>query len=186
MAPKPLVTSDAYERLCLAGEIGPSELVDGEIIMMAPGGFEHSFTSNRVGMMLSNFVVGRKLGRVLANEAGIHLDKEKGRSCGADVVFISYKRIPREERPRGFLTIPPELIVEVLPDDGSWTDMEKKVDEYHAFGVEMVWVADPNTRTVKLYPRGGEARIVHDGSELDGAPVLPGFKVPVAKFFDED
>jgi hypothetical protein len=58
--------------------------------------------------------------------------------------------------------------------------------DYHKLGVDMVWVVDPFTRTLKKYPRGGRPEIAHDGSEIDGGRILPGFKVPIARFFEEE
>lgn len=103
---------------------------------------------------------------------------------GADVLFISYGRLQAAEDWEGFLRHPPELVVEVFSKDDSWKKMEEeKIADYHAFGVDVVWVVDPQTRTVRLYPRAGEPSILQAADELDGADFLPGFKCPVATFF---
>jgi len=176
-----LVTCDEFERI--AHDLGPCELIDGEIIQLSPGGFDHSFSSSKIDRILGDFVEKNDLGWVLGNEAGLRIREDLPRSFGADVLFISYKRIPREKRPKGFLRIAPELIVEVLDDDASWKKIYKKIDDYHEFGVDMVWVADPNTRTVKIFPRRGKPTIVHEGEQIDGGKILPGFKVAIARFF---
>ena len=94
--------------------------------------------------------------------------------------------MPKGERSIGFLRIAPELIVEVFGDKDSWEDMDEKIKDYHRTGVDMVWVAMPQTRTINKFPRRGEPTIVHDGSDIDGGKILPGFKAPIARFFDED
>jgi Uma2 family endonuclease len=185
MATKTLMTTKEFESLCLQGKLGHCELIDGEVIELAPGGNYHSITSLNIGGILRNFVLKHKLGRVMGNEAGIHIRDDLPRSRGADVVYISFKRIPRGKMPDGFLRTPPELIVEVVPADGSWRGMAEKVADYHSIGVDMVWIADPNTRTVKTYPRKGQPTIIHDGSSIKGGSILPGFSVPIASFFDE-
>ena len=103
-----------------------------------------------------------------------------------DCAYISYARMPRDAQSSGFLRTAPELIVEVFGETNSWDDMNEKIADYHQTGVDLVWVADPHTRTVKVYPLGGEPFLVHDGQEIDGGTALPGFKAPIAQFFDPE
>ena len=180
---KTLITCDEFEKL--APTLGPCELIDGEVVPLAPGGFEHSFSTSKFDRIVGSFVDKHKLGWTLTNEAGVQIRERLPRVRGADVVFISYQRIPRNKRPKGFLKVAPELVIEIVSENGSWKDLQEKVVEYHSIGVDMVWVADPHTRTVKLFPLGGEPKIVHDGEQLDGGAILPGFSVAVAEFFDE-
>lgn len=170
----------------MASEEGPCELIDGEVVPLSPGGYEHSLSSGNIFSLLREFVSARKLGRVLTNEVGVHVSDEPPRTRGADVAYVSYKRLPRHKAPKGFLPVPPDLIVEVFGSDSSWQRIEEKIADYHRLGVDMVWVADPYTRTVKRFPRGGAQDVVHDPGEIDGGEVLPGFKVSVSKFFDEE
>jgi len=187
MATKTLISCDEFEALALAETVSPfAELIDGEIVEMAPGGWEHSHVSMTIGAILHAFVREQKLGRVAGNEMGLHIRSELPRSRSADVAFISYKRMPKGTRHKGFLPVPPELIIEVLGKKTSWESIEDKVADYHKTGVDEVWVADPETRTVKMFPRQGDPVIVHDGNTLDGGIILPGFACPIARFFDED
>ena len=48
------------------------------------------------------------------------------------------------------------------------------------------WCELVDGEIVKKFPRGGKAEIIHDGGEIDGGKILPGFNVPVSRFFDED
>jgi Uma2 family endonuclease len=183
MPVKTLVTCEEFERL--ADELGPCELIDGEVRTLSPGGFRHSSTAHRSGFRLGGVVSEHKLGHVLGCEIGIHISQDPPRSRGADVAFISYKRLPRGTEPVGFLTVPPELVVEVFGLKDTWERINEKVADYHRIGVDMVWVADPFTRTVRKFPRGGKPEIVHEGGTIDGGAILPGFSVPVARFFED-
>jgi len=185
MTPKTMLTCEEFEKLCLADELGPCELVDGEVIPLAPGGPEHSFSSNNISVLLTNFVRRHRLGRVFGNEAGIHTRLDPPCSRGMDVAFFSYRRLPRGNLPKGFFRVAPELVVEVLGEDDTWASMERKVREYHDIGVEMVWLADPETRTVKRFPRGTEPTVVPADGQISGGDILPGFVVPVARFFED-
>ena len=124
-----------------------------------------------------------KAGRVLTNETGVVVKRDPDSVRGADVLFISYQRLPATEQWEGFLRQPPELVAEVLGADESWKKMEEKIAEYHAFGVDLVWVADPRMLAVRLCPRGGEPSVLHGSDELTGGNVLPGFRCKVSEFF---
>jgi Uma2 family endonuclease len=102
---------------------------------------------------------------------------------GADVAFVSFERLPRGAKPEGFLTVPPELIVEVLGDDSSWREMEKKIAEYHAFGVDNVWVIDARMLALRIYPRGGQPMTLHGDAEA-ASSYPAGFRCLVREFFE--
>ncbi|MCY3022873.1 MAG: Uma2 family endonuclease [Planctomycetota bacterium] len=178
-----LVTCEEFERL--AARLGPCEFIDGQVRTSSPGGFKHGRTSWRIAAVLDGFVTSHRLGRVSTNELGIHISHDPPRSRGADVIFISFQRLPANREPEGFLTIAPELVVEVLGAKDTWEDISEKIADYHRAGVDMVWVADPYTRTVKRSPRGAEPQIIHEGAALDGGAILPGFSVPVVRFFND-
>ena len=186
MPAKTLLTCQEFEALCLAGKLECCELVDGEVIPLAPSGFGQGDVCSTIGFLIKQHVKKKKLGWVLSNEIGIHVRQDPPRSRGADVAFISYQRIPKSERPQGFLRVPPELVVEVAGERQTWEELEAKVADYHTFGVDMVWVADPNTRTLKKYPRGGAPVILHEGDWLEGGGILPGFKARVAELFGDE
>ena len=61
--------------------------------------------------------------------------------------------------------------------------MERKLREYFAAGVRIVWMIDPKTRTVDVYTSPTEFRRYRNGQTLDGGRVLPGFKLPLRQFF---
>lgn len=183
MIRRTLVTCEEFERI--SASLGPCELIDGEIVQMSPGKPAQCVVTGNFVAILREFVLKHRLGRVLTNEAGIRISEDPPRIRGADVAFISYKRLPRGRLPDQFLRVAPELIVEILGADASWSQMEEKVKDYHGIGVDMVWVADPNTRTIKTYPRKGESAVFSEKQIMDGGKVLPGFRAPVARFFEQ-
>ena len=79
---------------------------------------------------------------------------------------------------------PNHLIVEVLGDDDTPRQLEDKVDDYQRFGVRMVWIADPRTRSVTLYPLGEPARTLQEGDSVGGGDILPGLSLVVASLFE--
>jgi Uma2 family endonuclease len=117
-------------------------------------------------------------------KAGIIVSRGPDTVRGADVAFISYQRLPKDTRTSGFLEHDaPELIIEVLGDDKSWSEMEEKIAEYHTAGVDLVWVLDHRTLTLRAYPRGSPPVLLHEQNVARADPHVPGFSCRVADFF---
>ena len=49
----------------------------------------------------------------------------------------------------------PLVVVEIVSPDDAWTDIYAKLREYHAMGVEHVWLVDPESRSLVTYGRNG-------------------------------
>ena len=177
------MTLKEFERV---GEsIGPCELVEGEVVHMSPGGWIHNSATSKIAVLIANECDREKCGRMLTNESGLVTDSTKGTVRGVDVLYISYKRLAKGAGYAGFLRTPPELIIEVKGADDTWVNLKKKVDEYHKLGVDLVWLADPKTRTVRIYPNGGKPILKHDQEMIDGGAALPKFKCKIERFFED-
>jgi hypothetical protein len=59
-------------------------------------------------------------------------------------------------------------------------EIAEKVNAYLAAGVVVVWVADPDARTVTAYRTGQQPLVFGATDTLTAAGVVPGFAVPVA------
>jgi Uma2 family endonuclease len=177
-----LLTAEDFARV--APVLGPCELVKGEIVPMSPGGITHSRVTGNAFSLLDSHCRPRRLGRVLTGEAGVIVARHPDTVRGADVAFVSFERLPRDAAEEGFLQRPPELVIEVLGKDTSWEKAEEKIADYHGLGVDLVWVLDPQTETLRAYPRGGSPALLRDTQEASADPFVPGFSVRVARFFE--
>jgi len=82
-----------------------------------------------------------------------------------------------------FADFPPDLAVEVLSPEDTASEVTRKVEEYLAAGVPLVWVADPATQTVTVYRSLQDVKVLTSGQDLDASPVLPGFRASIAEIF---
>lgn len=169
------------EELFALGDIGPAELIDGRIIPMSPTGGEHGRLESELAAVLREFVLAHKLGWVIAGEAGIYTRRNPDRVRGMDVAFISFARLPR--LPVGFLTVAPELVVEIISPTDRWSDVQSKIEEYLAIGVDCVWVVDPAARSVRVYRAGARMIRLEHGDILRGEGLLTGLEIPLAELF---
>ena len=77
----------------------------------------------------------------------------------------------------------PDLAVEVISRGNTREEMERKLLDYFAAGVRLVWYVYPVMREVRVYTMP-EAYVTLGGQDtLDGGDVLPGFQLPLATLF---
>ena len=100
-----------------------------------------------------------------------------------DACFVRRGRLVPDEPPEGFITIAPDIVVEVVSPTDYYYDVERKVEEYLEAGVSVVWVINPDTRSVKVYAQGAGVMKLDDKEELTGGDVLPEFRCAVASLF---
>jgi Uma2 family endonuclease len=73
--------------------------------------------------------------------------------------------------------------VEILSPDDTAREVREKVDEYLAHGVRLIWVVDPEDRTVAIYRVGTPPARLDASGVLTGGDVLPGFSCQVGTLF---
>jgi Uma2 family endonuclease len=177
-----LITAEEFARL---PDLGSRELVNGRIVHLSPAQPIHGFYEGRLGIPLGLYAQSSGRGHVLFGEVGLWTRRGPDTVRGADLVFISRERWARRNR-QGFLTIPPELAVEILSPDDRRGEVMEKVEEYIALGIDLVWIVDPEHRCVLAY-RGSlfDVERFEEGDLLVDEAILPGFSVSVADLFRE-
>ena len=158
------------------------ELVDGTLVEKAMGYDEGQVTFQLI-VFLGNFLRRSNLG--LANGPDGTLRLTSGLLRIPDVSFVSWDRLPGRKKPAGPIpTLALDLAVEVLSASNSKREMKRKVGEYFASGVRMVWLIDFHKRTARVYTSPKEWEELGEGDALDGGDALPGFRLPLRDLFD--
>jgi len=158
------------------------ELLQGDVIAMPRPGFRHGLRQGRIFAILDAYGSSTKLGRA-ATDVGLLLERDPDTVRGPDVVYLSAERLPLDQEPVGFLSVAPEVCVEVLSPTNRRVELRDKIIEYFRFGVRMVWIVDPEEKTLTIYRSADEARLYHDSARVSGEEVLPGFECRVADLF---
>ncbi|MCC6127328.1 MAG: Uma2 family endonuclease [Pirellulales bacterium] len=174
-----LLTADRYFEL---GDIGPSELLRGELVMMSPAFFNHGWVVTKIDTTLAGFVYSRRLGIVVSGEAGFLLETNPDTVRVPDVAFIRSERMPPEGVPK-FFPGAPDLAVEVLSPSDRPGDISSKVQDWLRAGCLVVWLVDPRTKTVIVHRRDAEPQGFSETDLLECPDLLPGFTVPVVEIF---
>ena len=158
------------------------ELDDGVLVVMAPPGGDHGRKQNKVCTLLTNEAESKGLGHAYG-EVGIILRRGPDRVPGADAAFLTSDQLPAKYSREGYLETIPKLVVEIRSKNDTLPEIESKVAEYLAAGVVEVWVLDAEVRTISKHLASGVQLL--KPSESLTSELLPGFRVPVEKFFAE-
>jgi Uma2 family endonuclease len=165
----------------LARDEGLCELVDGVLVLKEMGYYESRLAVVLISL-LEPFVAAKGLGFTLGPDATLGL--RRGRVRLPDVSYFAWRRFPNRELPRvKVLAMAPDLAVEIFSERNTPAEMERKLREYFAAGVRLVWYVDPPARTVRVYTSADESRLLTEEDALDGGDVIPGFALLIAEWF---
>ena len=159
------------------------ELVSGQLVERSMGTLS-SWIGGEIYRQLANFVRDHSLGWVFPADQGYQCfadDPMKVRK--PDASFVTAERLPGGQMPEGFLTVAPDLAVEVLSPNERALEVEWKVREYLTAGVWLVWIVNPETRMVRIHRADRSVAEVQESEELDGEDVIRGFRTRVESLF---
>lgn len=182
--PYPGTATEADQLRCIDRE--PKrlvELVDGILVEKAMGQRESLLAVTLLGY-LAPFVRIHRLGVVGAPDMIVRVTDDQNRL--PDVCFTAWENLPSAS---AHLTpvadYVPDLVVEILSASNTRKEMARKRREYFAAGTKLVWIVDPDARTVAVYTEPTTPAVLTTADTLTGGDVLPGFALPLTELFDD-
>jgi Uma2 family endonuclease len=159
------------------------ELVDGELVERNVSVLP-SLVEVLIQTLLANFCQAHNSGVVLSSSNGYQCFPDApAKVRKPDVSFIRRERFSPDHLREGWLSISPDLAVEVLSPNDTAYEVDQKVEEYLGVGVPIVWVVNPETRIIKIHRQDGTVAKLHADAELTGETVLPSFRCKVESLF---
>ena len=178
LATKPITAEELFEM----GDIGRCELIQGEVVHMAPAGAEHGDIGMELAYRIKAHVREHQLGKCYNSDTGFIIAREPDTVRAPDAAFVRQDRIPPHPI-RGFFPGAPDLAVEVVSPSDALSEVAAKVDQWLAAGATSVWVVDPPNRTIAVYRAGNQVLLYRENDELRDEPTLPGFVLRVGEVF---
>jgi len=182
IATKP-VTVEEYELLPDPTDGTRLELLKGEIVAVSRPNWEHGEIAGNVYSIIKGYLRKKQVGRVSV-ESGVITERAPDTLRGPDVSFMSKERMPLDERMNHYASVTPDLCVEVLSPSNTRAELNEKMAEYFSTGARMIWLIDPDERSVTIYEQPDEGRVYKGRSVISGGSVLPGFTCTVAELFE--
>ncbi len=159
------------------------ELVRGALRKMTPAGFQHGRITINITNSLDQFVRANNLGVICAAETGFKLASDPDMVRAPDVAFVRQERIQEVGDIEGYWPGAPDLAVEVVSPSDSYSELEGKVFDWLMAGTQTVVVVNPRKRAVTVYRSLTDIKILMENDTLEGAEVLPGWRMPVKDIF---
>lgn len=164
------------------------EVVDGEIVAMAPVGLEHQFVGGNFYDPLKAFVKQHDLGFVFYDGLIYLLDQNAQHLRGARVPDVSFVRkglLPKGWNIKRPFPGAPTLAIEVVSPDDDAEDLLKRTRDYLRAGSEQVWIAYPSEREVHQHKQGADVVRVYaqDTDTIDVEGLFPGLTLTLGEIF---
>jgi len=159
------------------------ELERGEVIQLPPPGFRHGVVCVNTGRILLDYAFAVERGYVCTNDTGIIVEEDPDTVRGADVSVYDDDGKDFDEIELRYAHVPPLLVAEVLSPEDRISRVIIRVEQYLKRGVGLVWLIDPEERTVTVYRKGREPVTLFEDDELTGEDLLKSFRCRVADLF---
>ena len=153
------------------------ELVDGELVDVSGNMPSHNLLRDLLVELLAPHVRERKLGMIISEQEFKFGDN----AHGPDVSLIGPDKLHLIQRKRVQLFVP-DLAIEIVSDNDSFTSLMKKAERYRKFGTREVWVFSQETR--ETFVKSEERRALLSDQDFFESPQIPGFRIRLGELFD--
>jgi Uma2 family endonuclease len=167
------------------------ELREGKIIIVSPSDGLSGAIGARFIALLSIWVFSHNQGQILDSSTGFRTPN--GDLLSPHVSFVSRERL--KQIPRTYLSVVPELIVEIKSNRDHVRELEEKINLFLSQGVQVGILIDPDTHTVSISRSGGPSKhgdageptsqvtTLRDGDTLTIPELFPGWEIPVTSLW---
>ena len=160
---------------------GLCELVEGTLVEKAVGA-EESNIAWLLGSFIGAYLDRHRIGTCLGADGFLRISA--GLVRAPDLSFISYAKLPNRKLPKTKVPhLIPDLAIEVLSENNTAAEIQRKLGEYFDAGVRLAWVIDPRKRTARVYKSARRSALIREHQSFDGGDVLPGFSVRLDDLF---
>lgn len=159
------------------------ELMYGELITMSPAARPHGKYLTELARLIGNYLSEDPVGEAYTVDTGYLLSRNPDLLLAPDLSIILNENLPEDPPETGFEDLVPDMVVEVLSPSERMGRVNRKVREYLAAGVKLVWLVDPGQRNITVHAPNQPMQVIEVGAELDGGEVLPEFRLSLSEFF---
>lgn len=158
------------------------ELIEGELHEEPSPGAHSSGIAVNLIRALGAYLQRTKMGYLTGADGGYILATGPDTVLIPDVGYIRRERLPGG-LPEGHIPNPPDLAIEVKSPSNRFSELERKAQRYLEAGTRLVWIVRPDDRTITIVRSDRPVIVLSVDDEIDGADVLPGFRMRVADVF---
>jgi Uma2 family endonuclease len=108
-------------------------------------------------------------------------EREPDSLRGPDIAYWSKERVPLDEVVANYPDESPDICIEILSEPRRTKALKRKLKEYFASDVRLVWVVNLEERTVTEYTAVRKSRVLTEKDLILGGNLIPGFQCRVAQ-----
>jgi Uma2 family endonuclease len=177
------ITHEEFEKLCQDNpELRLELTANGELITMAPAGWESSKRNLNLATDLDLWNRQTKLGEAFDSSGGFTLPN--GAVKSPDVTWIEKSKLANIPAGVAFPEVVPDFVIELRSQSDSLKTLREKMEEYRSNGVRLGWLINPQQQQVEIYRLGQEVEILESPTTLSGEDVLPGLTIDLGSIFE--
>ncbi len=157
------------------------ELIEGEVVEMAPPTRVHQYVCQMLSFYLLGHVIERKLGMIYQSPIGMRASGIS--SVEPDIVFIPKGHA--DEFSTGRYLHQPELVIEILSPSTRDHDLLVKRLLYEKAGIQNYWIVDPEFETIEALSLvdGQYQPVAQKSDQTFCAPPFPHLEIETRKIF---
>jgi Uma2 family endonuclease len=160
------------------------ELVDGELLSLDPPDGEHGTIVQNFSRDLAAFLQQSEISSqaYACFELGLIVSRNPDTiRFPAACCFTEGERF--SELDKIATETSPKWVIEIASTNQRRRDMSRRVNDYHAWGVKLVWVIDPIEKILHTFTHRRANKNFSEEQLLSAEPVFPEFRVRVADLF---
>jgi Uma2 family endonuclease len=179
------LTDDQLFELCqLNPELWIERTAAGDLVIMAPEGWETSNRSMTLGTLLTQWAWQDGTGVTSGSSGGFILPN--GAMRAPDAAWVLRSRLARltADQKQKFLPLCPDFVVEIRSPSDRLSTVQAKMQEYLDNGARLGWLIDPASRTLYVYRPNQPVECLEHPTTISGEALLPGFVLDLQRIWE--
>lgn len=155
----------------------------GEVIVMAPTGTFSGSSSGEILLQLALWNKANKFGMVFDSSTLFRFANGAARS--PDAALVDQARCDRltGKQRKGIARLTPNFVIELRSENDRLFDLQEKLLEYLANGVEVGWIVDPLMAQVHIYEASKPIQVLDRPATVAGTGCVAGFVLDLKEIF---
>jgi Uma2 family endonuclease len=174
----------AFLQLCAQN---PEQVLErnaqGEVIVMSATGSGSGRRNNKILQQLTNWNDQHHRGEVFESSTLFRFANGAARSPDASWVEKSRWEQLTEDEQESIAPICPNFVIELRSKTDRLVDLQEKLVEYMANGVELGWIIDPLQCQVHIFEQGRPVQVLDRPERVAGTGCMAGFVLELKGIF---
>ncbi|MCB0212302.1 MAG: Uma2 family endonuclease [Anaerolineae bacterium] len=187
MQPVINLTDDQLLEFCrINRDLQIERTAEGDLVIMSPVGAESSWRNSELTTQVHIWSKQDGTGIVFDSSGGFILPN--GAMRAPDVAWVKRSRLAGFDaaQKKKFLPLCPDFVIELRSASDRLQDLQSKMEEYVANGLELGWLINPEQKQIYVYDASGQVTQLDDVDTLSGEPVLVGFTLNLKDIWTPD